>query len=170
SDTSPSPTTSPSATTTPSPASSPEPSPSPAPSPSPIPVNAFLSLDVTAGGATTVINVIGGQFLPNQQMALYWDQPSKVAGTATADANGNFNARVKPAANDAPGVHRLCASVQPNPCANFTLQAPVASPPPSPTPSEAPSPSPTDEPTPTPAQVATPARVSTTLSGFDVIS
>ncbi len=169
SDTSPSPTTSPSANTTPSPASSPAPSPSPSPSPSPIPVNAFLSLDVTAGSVTTVISVIGGQFLPNEQMTLYWDQPNKVAGTATADANGNFNARVKPGQNDAPGVHRLCANVQPNPCANFTLQAPVASPPPSPTPSELPSPSPTEEPTATPL-AATPARVNTTLSGFDVIS
>ncbi|TMF32245.1 MAG: hypothetical protein E6I30_10555, partial [Chloroflexi bacterium] len=118
---------------------------------------------------TTVINVIGGQFLPNEQMTLFWDQPSKVAGTATADANGNFNARVKPGANDAPGVHKLCANVQPNPCANFTVQAAVASPPPSPTPSELPSPSPTDQPTPTP-QAATPARVNTTLNGFDVIS
>src|SRR5437899_10970194 len=86
-----------------------------------------------------------------------------------AYANGNINARVKPSANDAPGVHKLCANVQPNPCANFTVQAAVASPPPSPTPSELPSPSPTDEPTPTP-QAATPARVNTTLSGFDVIS
>jgi hypothetical protein len=115
-----------------------------------------------------VINVIGGQFLANEQMTLYWDQPSKVAGTATADANGNLNARVKPAATDGPGVHRLCANVPPNPCANFTLQAAETSPSASPTPSEEPSPSPSAEPTPT--QAATPARINATLSGFDVIS
>jgi hypothetical protein len=114
-----------------------------------------------------VINVIGGQFLANEQMTLYWDQPSKVAGTATADANGNFNARVKPVATDAPGVHRLCANVPPTPCANFSLQAAVTSPSPSPTPTEEASPSPSSEPT---TQAATPARINPTLSGFDVIS
>jgi hypothetical protein len=159
---------SPSPSATPAASPAPSPSPSSSPSPSPIPTNAFLSLDVTAGGPTTVINVIGGQFLANEQMTLYWDQPSKVAGTATADANGNFNARVKPVASDAPGVHRLCANVPPTPCANFTLQAAVASPSPSPTPDESPSPSPSAEPTPT--QAATPARINATLSGFDVIS
>jgi hypothetical protein len=131
-------------------------------------VNAFLSLDVTAGPPTTVINVTGGQFLPNQQMNLYWDQPARVAGAATADANGSFNTRVKPSANDKPGVHRLCASVLPNPCANFTLQAATPTPSPSPTPSESPSPSPSPEPT--PSLVATPARINTNLNGFEVIS
>ena len=150
------------------PATTPTPTPSPSPSPSPIPVNAFLSLDVTAGNATTVINVSGGQFLPNETLTLYWDQPTKVAGSATADSNGSFNTRVKPFAGDPPGVHKLCASVQPNPCANFTLQAASASPSPSPTPSESPSPSASPEET--PAFVATPARISTSLSGFDVIS
>jgi hypothetical protein len=148
--------------------SSPTPSPSPSPSPQPTPVNAFLSLDVTAGPATTVINVSGGQFLPNQQTNLYWDQASKVVGSATADANGSFNTRIKPNAADAPGVHKLCASVLPNPCANFTLQAATPTPSPSPTPEESPTPSPSPEPT--PSQVATPARINTNLSGFEVIS
>ena len=153
------------ATPTPSAASSP--SPSPSPSPLPTPVNAFLSLDVTAGPATTVINVSGGQFLPNQQMNLYWDQAAHLAGAATADANGSFNTRVKPYAGDKPGVHKLCASVLPNPCANFALQAAT----PSPSPEESPSPLPSASPTANPTQVATPARInSSNLSGFDVIS
>ena len=42
------------------------------PSPSPIPVNAFLSLDVTDGAANAVINVTGGQFLPNESLTLYY--------------------------------------------------------------------------------------------------
>jgi hypothetical protein len=121
---------------------------------------------VSSGDANTVINVTGGQFLPNQQTSLYWDQAGHVAGSATADGNGSFNTRVKPFAGDGPGVHHLCASVQPNPCANFTLQAPQTSPSPSPTPTESPSPTPTatvtDSPTSTP--------VAATLNGFDVIS
>jgi hypothetical protein len=116
-----------------------------------------------------VINVSGGQFLPNQQMNLYWDQATHVAGAATADANGSFNTRVKPYTGDKPGVHKLCASVLPNPCANFALQA--ATPSPSPSPEESPSPLPSESPTPNPTQVATPARINNTnLSGFDVIS
>jgi hypothetical protein len=154
---------------TPSSAPSPSQAPSPSPSPLPTPVNAFLSLDVTAGPATTVINVSGGQFLPNQQMNLYWDQAAHVAGAATADANGSFNTRVKPHPGDKPGVHKLCASVLPNPCANFALQA--ATPSPSPTPDDSPSPLPSASPTSTPTFVATPARInSNNLSGFDVIS
>ena len=134
--------------------------------PPPTPVNAFLSLDVATGDANTVINVSGGQFLPNQQVSLYWDQAGHVAGSATADANGSFNARVKPFAGDAAGVHHLCASVQPNPCANFTLQGPQTSPSPSPTPSESPSPTPTL----TFTQSPTSTPVASTLNGFDVIS
>jgi hypothetical protein len=159
---------------TPNPESSPtaaaSDNPSPSPSPQPTPVNAFLSLDVTAGTVETVINVSGGQFLPNQQLNLYWDTPAKLAGAATADANGSFNTRVKPNASDKPGVHKLCASVLPNPCANFALQALTPTPSPSPTPEASPSPSPSPSPEATPTQVATPARVSSNLTGFDVIS
>lgn len=134
--------------------------------PCPTPVNAFLSLDVTSGDATTVINVTGGQFLPNQQVTLYWDDPSKVAGGATADGGGSFNTRVKPFSADAPGPHRLCASVLPHPCATFTLVAPTPVPAsPSPSPSESPSASPEN----TPAFTATPSPVAA-LSGFDVIT
>ncbi|TMD35486.1 MAG: hypothetical protein E6I89_14245 [Chloroflexi bacterium] len=136
------------------------------PSPTPIPVNAFLSLDVTNGPANTVVNVTGGQFLPNEQVTLYWDQPDKVAGGATADASGSFNTRVKPFSADAPGVHKLCASVPPNPCANFALESATPTPSASPSPSESPSASPAVGPTVTP--IASP--VAATLNGFDVIS
>ncbi|HEV2141452.1 MAG TPA: hypothetical protein VGT01_09675, partial [Candidatus Dormibacteraeota bacterium] len=71
-----------------------------------------------------------------------------------------------PYAGDAPGVHHLCASVQPNPCANFTLQAPQPSPSPSPSPTESPSPTPTATTSGTP----TTSPVASTLNGFDVIS
>src|SRR5438477_397779 len=142
---SPGPSASPSPTTeaSPSPSTSPPPSPSPSasPSPSPIPVNAFLSLDVTAGGPTTQITVNGGAFLPNEQMTLYWDQATKIAGGANADGSGNFVTHVKPFSGDGPGAHKLCASVQPNPCATFTLDATPTSPSPSPSPSESPPPS-----------------------------
>lgn len=142
--------------------------PSPSPSPSPVPTNAFLSLDVTAGPPDTQITVNGGAFLSNEQMTLYWDQPGHVAGSAVADGNGNFSApHIKPFAGDQPGLHKLCASVAPNPCADFTLEPPASpSPSPSPTPSESPSPSPVASPSPT----SSPTPITTTLSGLDVIS
>lgn len=140
----------------------------PTPSPSPIPTNAFLSLDVTAGDPTTQITVNGGAFLPNESMTLIWDPPNnKVAGGAVADGSGNFTTHVKPFSGDPPGLHHLCASVPPNPCATFTLQAvavtptPEASPSPSPDTSPSPSPSPTDTASPTP--------VAATLSGIDLM-
>ncbi len=141
--------------------------PCPTPSPSPTPVNAFLTLDVTAGGPNTQITVNGGAFLPNEQMSLYWDTPNKVAGGGTADPSGNFVTHVKPFSGDAPGVHRLCASVAPNPCANFSLEGPATSPSPSPSPSE--SPSPTEGVNPTSPPTASPV-AGATLNGFDVIS
>src|SRR6202162_4291417 len=152
---SPSPTDSPSPSPTPiaSPSQlpTPTPTPSPSPSPTPIPTNAFLSLDVTAGDANTQITVNGGAFLPNESMTLIWDPPNnKVAGGAVADSSGNFSTHVKPFSGDSPGLHHLCASVPPNPCATFTLQAvavtPTLQPSPSPSPdtSPSPSPSPTD--------------------------
>jgi hypothetical protein len=140
--------------------------PTPTPSSSPIPVNAFISLDVTAGDVNTAITVNGSAFLPNQSTGLYWDQPNKIAGASNADANGNFTTRVKPFATDAPGIHKLCASVQPNPCASFTLQALASSPSPSPEPSPSPSPSPTDSVSPDPS----PTPVAATLSGFDLLT
>src|SRR5438067_1321785 len=159
-----------STTASPSPSTTPSPSPSPSasPSPSPIPVNAFLSLDVTAGGPTTQITVNGDAFLPNEQMTLYCDQATKIAGGANADGSGNFVTHVKPFSGDGPGAHKLCASVQPNPCATFTLDATPTSPSPSPSPSESPSPSASPEVgttfTPSPSPVAA------TLNGIDVIT
>lgn len=151
----------------PTPAASPTPSPSP--SPSPIPANAFLTLDVATGPVTTSITVNGGAFLANEHMTLYWDPPStKVAGGANADASGNFTTGVKPFATDAPGIHHLCASVAPFPCANFTLVAAT------PTPTPSPSPSPDTSPSPSPSAAATalasPTPVATTLSGIDLIT
>src|SRR5205085_2599653 len=114
------------------------------PSPS-IPINAFISLDVTAGGASTSITVSGGSFNAGQTMSIYWDTPNKVIGNATADGHGNFNGvKVKPFAGDPPGLHHICASVQPHPCAQFELQGP-------PTPTPAASPSPSDVPSPSPS-------------------
>jgi hypothetical protein len=125
---------------------------------------------VTAGDPNTQITVNGGAFLPNESMTLVWDPPNnKVAGGAVADSSGNFTTHVKPFSGDPPGLHHLCASVPPNPCATFTLQAvavtptPDASPSPSPDTSPSPSPSPTDSASPTPV-VAT-----ATLNGLDLM-
>jgi hypothetical protein len=131
-------------------------------------VNAFISLDVTAGDANTQITVNGSAFLPNESTSLYWDSPTKIAGASNADANGNFTTKVKPFAGDAPGVHHLCASVQPNPCASFTLQAAAATPTPdaSPSPSPDTSPSPTASPTP---DSPSPTPIAATSNGFDLM-
>jgi len=148
------------------PASAPCTPPPPTPSPTPTPTNAFLSLDVTAGDPTTQITVNGGAFLPNESMTLIWDPPNnKVAGGAVADGSGNFMTHVKPFAGDPPGIHRLCASVPPNPCASFTLQAVAVSPTPSPSPSPDTSPSPTAS----PSDTASPTPAAATLNGIDLI-
>ena len=161
------------ATPSASPSSSPTPAASPSASPSPIPtpVHAFLSLDISAGGPNTVITITGGQFNPNEQMAIYWDSPNKVIGNATSDGNGNVsNVKVKPFAGDTPGLHQICASVLPNPCAQFELQGsptPTPTPPPSPSPSPEASPSPTESPTPSPSIVPIPAGSNT--NNLDVL-
>jgi large repetitive protein len=155
------------------PTPTPSPSPSASPVPTPTPVNAFLTLDLSAGGPNTQINVSGNSFLPGEQMSLFWDTPSKVIGAATADGNGNFsNVKVKPFAGDASGLHKICASVQPVPCAQFELQAtptptpsPAASPSESPSPVESPSPSPSDSPTPG----AVPLPVANNTNNLDVL-
>ena len=147
---------------------SPCPTPSPTPPPTPTPTNAFLSLDVTAGDPNTQITVNGGAFLPNESMTLIWDPPNnKVAGGAVADSSGNFTTHVKPFPGDSPGLHHLCASVPPNPCATFTLQAVAVTP----TPDASPSPSPDTSPSPTasPTDTASPTPVAATLNGIDLM-
>lgn len=145
------------------PPTTPPPSPSPTPpsSPSPNP-NAFLALDVTAGTPNTLITVTGSLFQPNQAVSLYWDQPNRVSGAANADASGNFTTQLKSFPGDPPGLHKLCASVAPNPCATFTLQAVAVTPSPEASPSPEPSPSTTPE-------AATPARINSKLNGLEVI-
>ena len=154
----------------PSPSASPTPISSPSPSPS-IPVNAFISLDVTAGGADTAITVSGGSFLPNESMSIYWDSQNKVIGNATANGQGSFSGvKVKPFAGEAAGLHHICASVQPNPCAQFALQGPpTPTPSAAPTPSESPSPSPSpsESPSPTPTPLVIP--VANDTNGLDVL-
>jgi hypothetical protein len=131
-------------------------------------VNAFISLDVTAGDANTLITVNGSAFLANESTSLYWDQPGRVSGAANADASGNFTARVKTYPGDPPGVHKLCASVPPSPCASFTLQAAAASP----SPTDSPSPSPDTSPSPTAnaTDSPSPTPVAARLNGFDLMT
>jgi len=143
------------------------PPPSPTPVPTPTPVNAFISLDVTSGPPDTQITVSGSAFLANQSTSLYWDVPTHVAGASNADANGNFTTKVRPFSGDAPGVHKLCASVLPNPCANFNLQAATASP--SPSPSASPSPDTSPSPTSSPSGSPSPTPVAATVNGLDVM-
>jgi len=150
------------------PASAPCTPPPTTPPPTPTPTNAFLSLDVTAGDPNTQITVNGGAFLPNESMTLIWDPPNnKVAGGAVADGSGNFTTHVKPFSGDPPGLHHLCASVPPNPCATFTLQAVAVTPTPQPSPSPSPDTSPS--PSPSPTDTASPTPVAATLSGIDLM-
>jgi hypothetical protein len=139
------------------------------PPPTPTPIGANIVLDVAAGGPSTHINVTGTSFLANESMTLYWDNDLRVAANVTADGNGNFTKAVTPFPGDSPGVHHLCASVPPKPCANFTLQGPPT-PTPGASPSPSPSPTPSESPSPTPS--ASPATLITNSgrSGLDVIT
>jgi len=90
-------------------------------------------------------------------MALFWDTQSHVATSVTTDASGEFRQVVTPFPGDSPGLHRLCASAAPGPCANFTLQgAPTPTPPAPPSPSAVPtaSASPSASPSPGASPVA----------------
>jgi Fibronectin type III domain len=112
----------------------------------PLPTGASIGLNPTAGRSTTAITVTGQLFLKNESVTLYWDLSTHVAASVVTDDTGAFTKVVKPRAGDLPKVHRLCANVQPKPCANFTLQAAPKPTPVSPSPLESPSPSPTDTP------------------------
>jgi hypothetical protein len=137
--------------------------------PTPTPIGANIVLDIAAGGPNTRITVNGSGFLANESMTLYWDVSSNVAGNATTDIGGNFTQTVKPFPSDGPGLHHLCVSVQPNPCASFTLQgAPTPTPPAAPSPSAVPTPS--ESPSPSPSASPVPLTVSGGRSGLDVIT
>jgi Fibronectin type III domain len=107
----------------------------------PLPSDASIGLQPTAGVITINMTVTGSSFLKNESLSLYWDVTSHIAATLVTDGNGAFTKVLKPRPLDKPGVHKLCANVQPKPCANFTLQATPTPLPASPTPRESPSPS-----------------------------
>ncbi len=153
----------------PSPIPSPVPTPTPSPTPTPVPLGANIVLDVAAGGPSTHINVTGTSFLPNESMTLYWDNDSHVAANVTSDGNGNFTKAVTPFPGDSPGVHHLCASVPPKPCANFTLQGPPT-PTPAASPSPSPSPTPSESPSPTPSASPVVLTTNSGRNGLDVIT
>ncbi len=139
------------------------------PCPTPTPLGANIVLDIAAGGPSTHITATGSSFLANEQITLYWDTPSHVAASVTADSSGSFTKVVTPFPGDTPGVHRLCASVPPNPCANFTLQGS-----PTPTPAVSPSPSPSASPSASPSSTPIPTPLVITShggrNGLDVIT
>ena len=133
----------------------------------PLPSDATIGLQPTAGLITSAITVTGSNFLKNESLTLYWDLTSHVAATLVTDDNGGFTKVVKPHAGDKPGVHKLCANVQPKPCANFTLQATPKPTPASPTPAESPSPS--SSPSGNPASGVRPSGGGG-ISGLDIIT
>lgn len=107
----------------------------------PLPTDATIGLQPTAGVITINLTVTGQNFLKNESLTLYWDLATHPAATLVTDGNGAFTKVLKPRAADKPGIHKLCANVQPKPCANFTLQATPKATPASPTPVESPTPS-----------------------------
>jgi hypothetical protein len=134
----------------------------------PLPTGATIGLAPTAGVTTTSIAATGQLFLANESITLYWDIPTHIAATVVTDANGAFAKTVKPFAGDKPKVHKLCASVQPKPCANFTLQPP-------PTPTADVTPSPDESPSPIGSPQASGPRTGGGnggggLSGLDIIT
>jgi hypothetical protein len=139
---------------------------SPTPTPAPTPVLAYLTLSVTAGPPSTTISVSGNSFNPNQYIILLWDGvPSQGMATVTTNAQGSFaNVNVKPYPRAAPGAHKICAHVNPFPCAQFQLL-----PQPSPSPHASPSATPPQSPSPSvsPSILAIPAGNSS--NGLDVL-
>ncbi|MEA2592199.1 MAG: large repetitive protein [Actinomycetota bacterium] len=134
----------------------------------PLPQGANIGLQPTAGGPSTAITVTGDQFLKNESLTLYWDVTNHVATSVVTDGNGSFTKVIKPFAGDKPKVHKLCASVQPHPCASFSLQA-------APTPTPGVTPLPGDTSTPTPGATNTPQASGVRpggggISGLDIIT
>lgn len=133
----------------------------------PLPSAATIGLDPSAGGPTTSITATGQNFLKNESLTLYWDTSAHGIAAVITDDNGAFTKVVTPFAGDKPAVHKLCASVQPKPCASFTLRGaptPTPTPPASPT-DTSPSSSPTDT---SPASGVRPAGGG--ISGLDIIT
>jgi hypothetical protein len=137
----------------------------------PLPIGANIGMQPTEGGPTTSITATGQSFLANESITLYWDVTSHVAASVATDANGAFTKVIKPYPGDKPRAHKLCANVQPRPCATFSLQAL-----PTPTPRVTPSP-PATSPTPAASQPppASGVRVGGTggtggLSGLDIVT
>jgi fibronectin type III domain protein len=133
----------------------------------PLPTGATIGLQPTAGGPAASITVTGELFLKNETIVLYWDTSTHIAASVVSDDTGAFTKVIKPFKGDKPKVHKLCANVQPKPCANFALQGP-----PTPTPNISPVPSPSETATPTPADTAqaSGARPAGGLSGLDIIT
>jgi hypothetical protein len=134
----------------------------------PLPVGANIGMQPTAGQANTSITVTGQSFLKNESISLYWDVTSHVATSVVTDDNGAFTKVIKPYPGDKPKVHKLCANVQPHPCASFSLQA-------APTPTPGVTPSPVDSsPTPSASQPPQASGVRTGgtggISGLDIIT
>jgi Fibronectin type III domain len=134
----------------------------------PLPIGANIGLQPTAGGPSTSITVTGQEFLKNESITLYWDVTSHVATSVVTDGTGAFTKVIKPYAGDKPKVHKLCANVQPHPCATFSLQG-------LPTPTPGITPSPANTSTPTPAATETPQASGVRpsvggLSGLDIIT
>jgi|GEM_PF-1124665 len=134
----------------------------------PLPIGANIGMQPTAGGPSTSITVTGQAFLNNESITLYWDVTSHVATSVVTDGTGAFTKVIKPYAGDKPKVHKLCANVQPHPCATFSLQG-------LPTPTPGTTPSPADTSTPTPAATETPQASGVRpggggLSGLDIIT
>ena len=88
----------------------------------PLPIGANIGMQPTAGGPTTSITVTGQSFLKNEAISLYWDVTTHVATSVVTDDNGAFTKVIKPYPGDKPKAHKLCANVQPHPCATFSLQ------------------------------------------------
>ena len=133
----------------------------------PLPTGASIGLQPTAGGPTASITVTGQLFLKNESITLYWDTSTHIATSVVSDDTGAFTKVIKPFKGDKPKVHRLCANVQPKPCANFTLQGP-------PTPTPGVTPPPIETPTPVPTPIDTPQasgpRTGGGISGLDIIT
>ena len=132
----------------------------------PLPTGATIGLQPTAGGPAASITVTGELFLKNETIVLYWDTSTHIAASVVSDDTGAFTKVIKPFKGDKPKIHKLCANVQPKPCANFTLQGP-------PTPTPKLSPSPGETPTPSPAETPQASGVRPGgggISGLDIIT